>query len=77
MGTNGTQCAPNIELWKLRRNAGLSTKELGDRVGCSAKTIRACERGHIPREWVQRRIAAYFGMDATELFDDPRVPVPA
>jgi DNA-binding XRE family transcriptional regulator len=67
--------APNLELWKLRRNAGLSTAELGRLTGASAKTIRAAERGHVPREYLQRDIAAYFGKTSDELFPNAKTPV--
>jgi DNA-binding XRE family transcriptional regulator len=61
--------APNLELWRLRRNAGLSTNDLGALANTTGKTIRACERGHIPHEEIQKNIAAVFRMTAVELFN--------
>jgi DNA-binding XRE family transcriptional regulator len=59
---------PNRKLVELRVNAGLSPNQLAYVTKLSGPTIRLAEKGHTPEPFVQFAIAAYFGLQSTDIF---------
>ena len=55
---NSAQRQPHTTLRQLRRRAALSSRELARLAGTAPNTIRNAERGTIPKEQTQDRIAA-------------------
>jgi transcriptional regulator with XRE-family HTH domain len=55
-------------LRERRINAGLTQAELAERADVSEAVIRRAELGAVPRPAAQAKIAAYFGLRATELW---------
>lgn len=66
--------APNLELLKLRIQAGLSRDDLGRLAGLSAKQIGLIERGVAvhSREHNLKNIADALGVDVLTVFDVSR-----
>ena len=53
-----------------REQAGLTQKELGQRVGVSRQAINAVETGKFdPSIWLAHDLARFFGTTIEELFD--------
>ena len=58
---------------ELREKAGLTQKELGERVGVSRQAIIAVETGRFdPSLWLAHDLAKFFGISMEELFDFER-----
>ena len=58
---------------ELREKAGLTQKELGERVGVSRQAIIAVETGRFdPSLWLAHDLAKFFGISIEELFDFER-----
>jgi transcriptional regulator with XRE-family HTH domain len=58
----------NIELFKLRLNAGLSANDLARRAQVSGNTVRAAERGDYIDERSQHAIATALEHEVVALF---------
>jgi len=55
---------------ELRERAGLTQKELGERVGVSRQAINAIETGKFdPSVWLAYDLAKYFDLAIEEIFD--------
>ena len=55
---------------ELREAAGLTQKELGEKVGVSRQAIHAVETGKFdPSIWLAHDLADYFDLRIEELFD--------
>ena len=58
---------------ELREAAGLTQKELGEKVGVSRQAIHAVETGKFdPSIWLAHDLANYFDLRIEELFDFER-----
>jgi len=58
---------------ELREKAGLTQKELGERVGVSRQAIIAVETDRFdPSLWLAHDLAKFFGISIEELFDFER-----
>ena len=58
---------------ELREKAGLTQKELGERVGVSRQAVIAVETGRFdPSLWLAHDLAKFFGISIEELFDFER-----
>ena len=58
---------------ELRERAGLTQKELGERVGVSRQAINAIETGKFdPSVWLAYDLAKFFGRTIEEIFDFER-----
>jgi len=58
---------------ELREKAGLTQKELGERVGVSRQAIIAVETDRFdPSLWLAHDLAKFFGISMEELFDFER-----
>jgi transcriptional regulator with XRE-family HTH domain len=56
------------QLRELRHNRGLSPEQLGNRVGCSGRTIRRLEEGKRPTVRTMFLIAQEFEREVIELW---------
>ena len=55
---------------ELRERAGLTQKELGERVGVSRQAINAIETGKFdPSVWLAYDLAKFFDLAIEEIFD--------
>jgi DNA-binding XRE family transcriptional regulator len=59
-------------LVRARWNAGLSQEALAEKVGISAETIRRIENGSRPQPATAKKLADYFEVKPTDLFDIER-----
>jgi DNA-binding XRE family transcriptional regulator len=66
---------PHRDLVALRINQGLSRRDLADRIGVSAETIRLAEGGWTPGPRIQFAIAAAFDRRPLDLWPMERQKV--
>ena len=64
-------------LRELRFNRGLSPEQLGKHCKLSGKTIRRLEEGHSPTAKTAKKVAAYFGLEPSDIWPLEGTEAPA
>lgn len=59
----------NVQVLALRKNQGMSQEELGRVAGVSQSDISRIERGWVPPEDLQERVASVLGVSRDVLFE--------